>query len=140
MKFKRVYHPVKTWEEIAAGMWADEDGMEAMLTRAVEFTGNHALYGSFMRRVVRAWPVSCENALTDYSLNQKAWLGHAACAMAIGCPESITRKAWSYLTDEQQFLANREAEGAIREWRNDYATNHEVRGDVGSALLFSRDT
>ena len=132
-KFDRVYHKYTSWEEIAHGMW--DDGGDHLLQCAVELTGNHVLYGMYMRRVVSEWPMSSENALTDPNINQKAWVGHAAVAMAIQCPEHITRKAWSFLTDEQQFLANREAEGAIREWRLHYAKDREVRKDVGGSLL-----
>lgn len=133
---KRVYHPCHAWEEIRHGMWSDVENRSEMLAKAIEFTGNHALYGSYMMRVISEWPISCENALTDSSLNQKAWVGHAACALAIGCPEDITRQAWGMLTDEQRFLANKEADRAIRQWRYNYAKNREVREHVGEALLF----
>jgi hypothetical protein len=54
--------------------------------------------------------------LTDISQNRRAWIGHAACCMAIKCPEYITRSAWGYLTKEQQDLANAEADRAIAWW------------------------
>lgn len=135
MKFKRVYHPISAWEEIHAGMWGDVEDAKSMLKRAVDFTGDHKLYGHWMTRVVNEWPISCENALTDYSLNRRAWVGHAACAMAIGCPEDITRKAWGMLTDEQQFLANAEADRAIRVWADAYAKSKGIREHMGGSLL-----
>jgi hypothetical protein len=112
----RIYHPYTLWEEIAANMWGDVDDVRGYLERAIEFTGDHSLYGRYMERVVREWRYSCENALTDLHLNRRAWVGHAACAMALGCPEDITRRAWGYLTDEQRLLANEQAERAIRLW------------------------
>jgi hypothetical protein len=135
MKFKRVYHPISAWEEIPAGMWAEISDGRAMLEKAIAFTGDHALYGHWMMRVVKEWSVSCENALTDYSLNRRAWVGHAACAMAIQCPEDITRKAWGFLTDEQQFLANAQADRAIRVWQFAYAESLGLREHVAGALL-----
>lgn len=113
---KRIYHPWTKWEEIKAGMWADVDNCKEFLTKAIEFTGDHKRYGRYMRKVIRQWKYSCENALTDKSLNKKAWLGHAACAMALGCPEDITRSAWGHLTDEQRLLANKQAARAIQMW------------------------
>jgi len=116
-------------------MWAEVKDHRSMLEMAVKFTGDHILYGKWMMRVIEEWPVSCENALTDYSLNRRAWVGHAACAMAIGCPEDITRKAWGLLSDEQQFLANAEADRAIRTWEDAYGKSNGLRKNMGSSLL-----
>lgn len=135
MKLKRVYHPVSEWEEVPANMWGEATDSKFMLEQAIAFTADHKLYGSFMLRVVREWPVSAENALTDASLNQKAWVGHAACAMALSCPEDVTRKAWGYLTDEQRLLANKEAARAIQEWLECYGESKGVQPAMGAPLL-----
>ena len=115
---KRIYHPYTRWEEVPAGLWrkrsADEEAR--LLQEAIVFTGNAALYGRWMRRVTKRWRYSCEHNLTDLSMNRKAWLGHAACCMAIGCPEHITRSAWWRLSREQQDAANLQAERAIAAW------------------------
>jgi hypothetical protein len=137
---KRVYHPYYNWEEVKYNMWGDVDDTAAYLQKAIEFTGDHKLYGSFMRRVANEWPISCENALTDLSLNRKAWIGHAATALAIGCPEDITRKAWGYLSDEQQFLANEEARRTIEEWENNYRKNKNLSANLGKTVLQRRRT
>lgn len=121
-------------------MWGTVNDRRAYLDRAIEFTGDHKLYGSFMLRVVREWPISCENALTDERLSKKAWIGHAACALAFGCPEDIVRQAWGYLSDEQRLLANREAERAIRLWRIDYAKSKGLLPDMEAQMLFGWHT
>lgn len=110
------------WEDWKAGMWrkVSKSEEETFLSAAVEFTGNAELYGSWMLRVIAAWPVSCEHNLTDLSLNRKAWVGHAATQMAINCPEYITRMAWGLLTDQQRIDANRQAQRAIEQWEADY--------------------
>ncbi len=115
---KRIYHPYWLWEEIDANMWGDVSNRKAALKKAVEFTGDHKKYGRFMQRVVNEWRYSCENALTDTALNRRAWVGHAATALALGIPEDITREAWGHLTDEQRLLANKEADRAIALWEN----------------------
>lgn len=116
-------------------MWGKCDDRKAMLEKAISFTGNHKLYGSFMQRVIVEWPVSCENALTDYYMNRKAWIGHAAAALALGCPEDITRQAWKHLNYEQQYLANQEASRAISSWENNYIESQELRESLGGSLL-----
>jgi hypothetical protein len=134
-KIKRVYHHYLDWEEIDHNMWGSVTNRKAFLLKAIKFTGDHKLYGRFMMRVALEWPISCENALTDQNINQKAWIGHAACALALGCPEDITRQAWKELSYEQQFLANKEAERAIQTWKYNYFKDKGIRENVGEALL-----
>lgn len=113
----RIYHSHEKWEEVAAGMWKSVpvELKEDLLVKAIEFTGNAELYGSFMMRVTTEWPFSCEHNLTA-DINRQAWIGHAAVALAFGCPEDITRMAWHHLTQEQQDKANAKADAAIRAW------------------------
>lgn len=133
---RRIYHPVDKWEEVSANMWGEVHDRALYLEKAVAFTGDHKLYGKYMRRVVREWTYSCENALTDLSLNRKAWLGHAAVALAFGCPEDITRKAWGRLTNEQQLLANAQAARAIRWWEKHKGQDCDIPNHLEDALLF----
>ena len=139
MKLKRIWLPIDTWEEIGFNMWGEVANRRLFLQRAEIFTGNHRLYGRYMQRVTVEWSNSCINALTDYNLNRKAWIGHAACALALRCPEDITRQAWGLLTDEQRTLANRQANRAIRAWEGRYRQSLGIRADVESPLLFARD-
>ena len=115
---KRIYHHYNKWEEIKAGMWKKVDSRERMkhLKAAVEFTGNADVYGSWMVKVLDAWPISCEQNLSNLTINRKAWIGHAACCLALGCPEDITREAWHQLTEKQQDEANEKARQAIVLW------------------------
>ena len=131
----QVWHPYWAWEEVAHGMWSDVADRQSMLRQALAFTGDHVQYGHYMQRVIVEFPTGCENALTNPSLNHRAWIGHAACALAINCPEDITREAWGRLTDEQRLLANKQAERAICAWYDDYTARHGLRGAMGESLL-----
>jgi len=135
LPFKRVWHPYEKWEEIHFNMWGTVVDRKDFLRRAIEFTGNHTLYGSYMMRVVKGWPISCENALTDNTLNKRAWIGHAACSLYMRCPEDITRKAWAFLTNEQQLLANKEARRAIQEWADHYRKGGGVYKGLEDKML-----
>ena len=115
----RTYHPYWKWEEIKHNMWGKVEDRDQFLKWAIDFTGDHKRYGSYMMKVVKEWKFSCEHNLSNRTQNRKAWIGHAACALAEGCPEDIVREAWKYLTEEQQHLANREAEKAIQHWEEE---------------------
>jgi hypothetical protein len=133
---KQIFRRVDEWEEIQFNMWGSVENKQAALEWARGFTADHKLYGSFMRRVIDEWPISCENALTDPYINQKAWLGHAACALAGRVPEDVIREAWKDLTGEQKLLANKEAERAIELWKERHFQNRSVHKTMGEPLLF----
>lgn len=140
VRLPQVYHPVQQWEEVAHNMWGRVDDRAGYLQRAIEFTGDHKRYGHYMRRVCAEWPISAENAFTDPYLNHRAWVGHAACALALNCPEDIVRQAWSHLTDEQKLLANQEASRAIAGWRRSYVKDRGVHRDMEAPMLPGFDT
>lgn len=124
---KKIWHPFWLWEDIEMWRKVPREQEDDFLQAAIEFTGNHKLYGSWMLRVVEEWPIACEHNLTDDSLNKQAWIGHAACQMAIQCPEYITRKAWGMLTQEQRDLANLQADWAIHAF---YTKDSSARGQL----------
>lgn len=97
-------------------MWGAVDDRETFLSKAISFTGDHELYGLWMRKVADDWTFSCEHNLSNITQNRRAWLGHAACAYAFNCPEDIVREAWWHLTDEQRMLANNQADLNIKLW------------------------
>lgn len=112
----RIWHNYKKWEDLEMWRKVSQQEEQELLQKAIEFTGNAELYGSYMKMVTEQWPISCEHNLTNSGMNQKAWLGHAATQMAINCPEYITRMAWKHLSQQQRDEANQQAEINIRLW------------------------
>ena len=115
-KIDRIYHHYHDWEEVDYNMWGKIDDREKYLEMAVNFTGDHERYGKAMMSVAREWKNSCEHNLTNLGQNRRAWIGHAACAFAFGCPEDIVREAWWKLSDGQRELADAAADRAIEFW------------------------
>ena len=112
--------PYWEWEEVSANMWGNAENKKKLLNDAIQFTGNHHLYGEWMMKVVNLWPISCRHHLSKHG-DKRSWIGHAACAMAFNCPEEIVRLAWGKLTIEQQQKANAKAQQAIDFWRKNNA-------------------
>ena len=115
-----VWHPFWALEEVAHNMWGNVSHRKTWLQIAAAFTGNPALYGEWMAKVVADWPKSCEHNLTKPG-DKRPWMGHAAVALAIGCPEDIVREAWGLLSEDQQKRANAQAQAAVDTWRTRYA-------------------
>ncbi len=130
----RIYHHHEKWEEFHAGMWRSVslEEKDSLLKKAVAFTGDADLYGSFMLRVIEEWPYSCEHNLTCEEMNRQAWIGHAATCLAIGCPEDITRLAWHQLSKDQQDRANLKADEAIRKWEE----KHQCQSNTSQLTFF----
>ena len=87
-----------------------------MLKKAIEFTGNHILYGQAMGKVIYSWNNTMKNHLTNISMNRRAFLGHCAVCYELQIPEYLVRNAWKYLDDEQRRLADLQAEKHIKDW------------------------
>ncbi len=140
---KRIFHHYLKWEDLQAGMWASINGSlrQELLREAIAFTGDAELYGSYMNKILTLWPISCEHNLTDTSQNRKAWIGHAATCLALGCPEDITRQAWAELSVIQQDAANAQAQAAINKWEKMHeAKNIRVSAQMEIPGIPGRDT
>jgi hypothetical protein len=134
-KLHRVYRQVYDWEEMKFNMWGSIENKEECINKAIEFMNNTSLFGIWMNKVIDNWIVSCENALTDYSMNRIAWLGQAAVAYALQIPENITRTAWSKLNEKRQLLANGESERAILRWEVNYRKNKKIYNYLEEKML-----
>lgn len=124
---EQIYHQYKKWECFRNGMW-NGHGLQQekdLLNQVVAFTGNHINYGVAMMTVVKAWPVTMEHHLTDHGLNQRAFVGYTACSYKFNWPESLVRMAWAFLDDQQQLLANLQADKAIAAWNLNRGINHQ---------------
>lgn len=125
---KRLWHHYLKWEEVNSPMWrrSPKNEHDLLLQVAIEFTGNSKKYGDAMLQVLVNWPISCEHNLTDQNQNRQAWIGHAACAITIECPEYIVREAWGQLTQIQRDEANEVADFAIAEFEEQHAAKNSV--------------
>lgn len=133
------YTPYTDWEDWVNGMWrrlpADEE--DEFIDKAILFTGNHSLYGAWMKVVINVWTHTMLNSMTNVSINRRAFLGHCACSLAFDCPEYITRIAWHRLTEKQRELADKIAQETIDNWEIEYEKkNRRLRADMGEQMLF----
>ena len=134
-KIKQVWVPYWEWEDWLNGMW--NKGDESQLQAAIDFMGNHILYGEAMGEVIAAWPCTMLNSLTNVSINRRAFLGHCAVCFKLQIPESITRQAWGILTEQQRFDADAIAEKHIKHWGYEYSRSViKLHKGLGTQMLF----
>ena len=115
---QRIFHPFEKWEDYLWGMYEKTCYMdETRLTHecAQLLSCPPWLYET-MIFVSQNWFYSAEHSLTNLNRNRQAWLGQAACNMAHGAPEYITKLAWNnLLTANQQNAANQVAVSSLAE-------------------------
>ena len=124
-KLKRVFRHYSEWEEAKAGMWRRPTGSERdyLIAKCSEFMNDTAQFRAAMLRAISEWPESCEVNFTSRGNNRQAWLGHAACCIAIDCPEEPTRAAWWTLSKAKRDAADEAAAEVIEIWEAKYGAS-----------------
>jgi len=117
---KRVFHPYTLWEDYKCGFYdnctgADKDNM---LLKSIEMFNDEKLTKKYMNKVIETWKYSCEQNLTNPSMNKIAYIGQGACCLYAGVPSTVTMEAWSHLTDLVKERSNDLAKEVISNWDN----------------------
>ena len=125
----RVHYPWHQLEEHQedGGMWKiPAAGERSQFADAAEqLMANPDAFRDAMRRALHEWPRSVSVALTNPSLNHRAWIGHAGCYLATGSPEEATRLGWHQLDEGEQAAANAAADDVIEEWHTATGAGHQ---------------
>lgn len=111
---QRQKYPYTEWEDYQAGLYGLTWGAQS--DAAARLLCLPDLLLDAMRRAVREWPKAAAHHLTDGGMNQRAWLGWAACGIAERVPAHLTRAAWWTLTETQRTAANNAADTVIGEY------------------------
>lgn len=121
MAMRRVFHHWETWECVKAGMYASDAGHdpESATRLYAEFLRDIPRFERAMERVVKEWPISCEQFLSNDSINRIAWLGQSAMCIDTGIPRNF-RAGFKLLSDSEQEAANAAAARMLSAWIADY--------------------
>ena len=120
INIKRVYHPYTLWEDYKHGFYDNCTGSDkdAMLLKSIEMFNDEMLTKKYMNKVIETWKYSCEQNLTNPSMNKIAYIGQGACCLYARVPSTVTMEAWSHLTDEVKERSNNIAKDVIDNWNN----------------------
>lgn len=115
---KQIFHHFSKWEDYKHGFYNTtcEDTKEH-IQKSVELLSNQDKFYKYANKVIKEWVCSCEQNLTDPSLNKIAYIGQSACCLANGTPAFVTRNSWAYLDENKQRLANETARKVLKEWK-----------------------
>lgn len=119
---KQQFYNYKLWEDQKAGMYKklQKDKEEFYVVMAINLMNSTEEWGKYMLDVIEEWEFSCKQNLTNNSQNKIAWIGQAACCLACGIPDYITKKVWWSLSDETQEKANKKAQEALNYFYKKY--------------------
>jgi len=143
----RVYHHWEKWECVKAGFYETEAPPNVTPDDAREayraFLADIPRFVSAMQRVLTEWPHSCEQFLTNTSINRIAWMGQAAMCIETGVP-SCFRGGFKLLTPHQQKAANAAGAQMILAWEklqaNSYEKNRAIHSEMGDLWIPRRDS
>lgn len=116
---KQYFTHYENWEDYKNGMYCKTiDRDETQISKAKEILANPQIFKLVLLDLIEEWPISTKVNLTNQSINQRAWLGAAACCFKYGVTEINTRYAWNELNEIQKFEANTVAESIIIHYIN----------------------
>jgi len=84
-----------------------------------------------MHRVVRSWPHSCDQFLSNEHINRIAWLGQSSMCIETGV-SSVFRGGFRLLTPGQQLAANAAAEYHLKKWLK--GKGDEASGEIHQCM------
>ena len=115
---ERIYHHFKYWEDHKHGFYDNCSGKERdiKIEKVLEMFNSEQLTRENMTRVIDEWIYSCEQNLTNESMNKIAYLGQGACCLYAEVPSTVTMEAWSKLSKDVKDRSNRIANEVLNVW------------------------
>ena len=124
---RRIFHHWETWECFRNGFYGKEENenysREECLLKYADFLSDIEKFKSAMKRVSIEWKNSCEQFLTNSSINRIAWLGQSSACIELGL-SSLNRAGFYRMTLEQQELANKVAKDFLNDWIKEHEKNN----------------
>lgn len=118
MKINQIYHHFSKWEDYKYGFYNSScENIKEHIEKSIKLLSCEKTFYKYAKEVIENWVFSCEQNLTDPSLNKIAYIGQSACCYANKTPSFVTRLAWSYIDEDKQAKANKVAQKIIKEWQ-----------------------
>lgn len=120
MKINQIYHPYTLWEDYHAGFYGyDFNDFDYKFNMSIQLLSDSDMFYKVAKHMVSEWIYSCEQNLTDSSMNKIAYIGQASCCFNHGAPAELTRQAWWHIPKEKRDMADETAQRVINEWEKE---------------------
>lgn len=115
---KQIFHHFSKWEDYKEGFYNSTcENIQEHIEESVKLLSCQETFFKYASMVIENWVFSCEQNLTDPSLNKIAYIGQSACCYANKTPAFVTRLAWGYIQEEDQIKANKTAKKILNKWK-----------------------
>lgn len=107
MRIKQIYHHINKWECVKEGFWNTSCHLSKDYAEKeyCNFLSNLDEFEDGIKKVFAKWIFSCEQFLTNESINRIAWIGQSAMCIKNKVP-SCFRGGFKLLSYDQKILAN----------------------------------
>ena len=118
---KRIYHPWHKWECYKSGFYKTDNEIDSETAKKqyALFLSNNKRFEKGLNRVLNEWVYSCEQFLSNESMNRIAWLGQSAMCIETGIP-SCYRSGFKMLSIKKQKEADSLALKYLKKWLKKY--------------------
>lgn len=131
----RIYHPWNVWEDYKFNFYG---GMPDGYTKAkttelyASLLRDTARFEEALKVIISTWKYSCEQNLSNESMNRVAYLGQAACALVYKVPSNLSSSGYNLLSDEEKASADAMAQKYLDLWLslNDKGVKDEPTQEV----------
>ena len=117
---KRICYHYEKWEDWKSGFYNQGDYDDQLINQSISILSSTANFYEQAILLLKDWPISSDQNLSDTSRNRQAWVGQAACCIKNGVPENLTRIAWHKLSKLEQNKANHVADLVINKWEENH--------------------
>lgn len=111
----RIYHRWDLWECYENGFYSSSSkGLDGDTAREMysSFLSDSGRFKEGIKSVFSNWFFSCENFLTNSSINRVAWIGQSSACISMGLP-SCYRSGFYLMSKSQQDSANKLAQESL---------------------------
>lgn len=114
----QIFHHYEKWEDWKCGFYDSLNGEEKEIAGeiVVEVFSNPHYTELLMNNVIKKWPYSCEQNLSNSNMNRIAWLGQSCLCLEFGIPQTITMNNWRNVPKEFRDKADNIAKQIIENW------------------------
>lgn len=117
LKLKKIYHEWQLWEDYKYGFYDNNNDKILITNKVIHMFSSEKLTEKYMGRVINEWKYSCEQNLTNESMNKIAYIGQAAACLYCGASNLTTMYSWKFLTNEIRDRSDKIASKKILEWK-----------------------